>query len=418
MRHFLSALAVAIVVVACSSAAPTETPAPSVSPTPPSIAPTTPPAAPATPSAPPEPTAAPVESPTPSVTGGLPSTAPNPFTGESAWIAYWGGGVGLVHPDGSGDHHIARDFGPGELALPNWSPDGTRLVTTSRDTGDPGPGKPAMPLYEYDLANDNVRQLFGCTDECLYEDDYPAYSPDGRKVVFVRRLAPFVYSEAQGEEVPADCGLWIGDIASGEVTQVTSNTDPPCDQEYFPRWSPDGSRLAYWRDPYENGQPTGTAVFTISIDGSEEQRLTDPQMFAGDPDWSPDGQWIVFATYPLSEFNFVPKVSNLYRMHPDGSGIEQLTNYSLDQLRAAAPRYTPDGKSIVFTADIPEGGRYDQPYRHIWAIPADGGTPVVIAEQERIYTHPTWQPMPESALLTPAMGSDRAFRLGYGGVVT
>ena len=46
---------------------------------------------------------------------------------------------------------------------------------------------------------------------------------------------------------------------------------------------------------------------------------------AGDPDWSPDGEWIVYSTYPLGEFNFVPAISNLYRLRPDGTGTEQLT---------------------------------------------------------------------------------------------
>jgi Tol biopolymer transport system component len=327
----------------------------------------------------------------PTSAGALPSTAPNPFVGDPAWIAYWAGGVGLIHPDGTGDHHIGEDFDPGELALPNWSPDGSRLVTTTFYPEDAQSKELLLPhLYEYDLATEAVAELFDCGDECLREDDYPAYSPDGSKVVFVRRLPPLVYSEARGTEVPSDCGLWIGDIASGEASQITRNSD--CDEETFPRWSPDGSRIAYWRDPYSNGQPTGTAVFTINIDGTDEQRLTDPAMFAGDPDWSPDGEWIVFSTYPLMEFNLVPEVSNLYRIHPDGSGMEQLTNFGVDQLRATQPRYTPDGKWIIFIADIPADGQYDRPFRHIWAIPADGGTPVVIADEERIYTHATWQP--------------------------
>ena len=149
--------------------------------------------------------------------------------------------------------------------------------------------------------------------------------------------------------MPSDCGLWIGELNSGEVTQITSNTDPPCDREYIPHWSPDGAQLTYWRDPYENGQPTGTAVYVINADGTNEQRLTDPAMFAGSPDWSPDGEWIVFDTYPLHEFQCC-QVSNLYRMHPDGSGMEQLTHYETEDLRATQPRYTPDGAWIVFTA--------------------------------------------------------------------
>jgi WD40-like Beta Propeller Repeat len=114
--------------------------------------------------------------------------------------------------------------------------------------------------------------------------------------------------------------------------------------------SPDGKHITYWRDPYANGAPTGTAVYTIDRDGTNETQLTDPTTNAGDPACSPNGQWIVFSTYPLNEYNFVPAISNLYRIHPDGTGLEQLTHYDTSATRATIPRYTPDGKWIMFTA--------------------------------------------------------------------
>ena len=305
---------------------------------------------------------------------------PHPFAGETAWIAYYSGeGIGLIHPDGTGDHEVAADATPGEELLADWSPDGTRLVFTTR-------GGKTEPIYEYDLATKKSRQLFACEDPCL-GDDEPVYTPDGRRVSFIRALGPFVTSSTGEGEVPSDCGLWIGELDSGEVSQITSNTDPPCDREYMPRWSPDGTRLTYWRDPYKNGQPTGTAVFVMNADGTNEQRLTDPVMFAGFPDWSPDGEWIVFDTYPLLEFQCC-QVSNLYRMHPDGSGMEQLTHYTTEELRATQPRYTPDGQWIVFTSVTPEA-------RSLWAIPAAGGEPIILAPGG-IYTHGTWQPTPAS----------------------
>ncbi len=359
----------------CASAPPAVTPTAQSSPTASPMASTTPP-----PTATPEPPTA-----TPTGSPNRPTPGANPFAGEAAWVAYQsnrgvnGEGTFLVRADGTDDHQVAADFG-GALILPDWSPDGTRLVTTARDTG------AEEPLFEIDLATDTYRQLFECTDPCL-GDDEPAYSPDGLRVAFERAFGPFTPTG------PTDCGLWIGEIATGEVVQVTSNTDPPCDREYFPRWSPDGTLLTYWRELFANDQFVGTAVFTINDDGTDETRLTDPAMVAGEPDWSPDGEWIVFATYPLNSFNFEAKVSNLYRMHPDGSGLEQLTHYGVDQLRATQPRYTPDGKWIVFTAVIPETG-YDrgQAFRHLWAIPAGGGDAVLIAGDERIYTHGTWQP--------------------------
>ena len=307
-----------------------------------------------------------------------PESSLHPFAGDSTWIAYQTSrsgqeGVWLVHPDGTEDHQIAVDAAQQSL-LPDWSPDGGRLVFTTR-------GGSTEPLHEYDLAKDESRQLFECSGSCL-GDDEPAYSPDGRRVAFIRALGPFV---AAGP--PSDCGLWIGDRATKKVKQLTSNRKPPCDREYMPRWAPDGSQLVYWRQPDESGQSTTTAVFVIGANGGAERRLTTPDMVAGEPDWSPDGNWIVFATHPLHQFQCCEQ-SNLYRVHPDGSGMEPLTRFEGSELRATQPRYTRDGKWILFTQVTPSS-------RTLSALPADGGLVVAITTSG-IYTHGTWQPRSSS----------------------
>lgn len=312
---------------------------------------------------------------------GTPVAAPHLFAGNQAWIVYQTGGadgfdhLGLIRPDGREDHAIMVGRQGGQL-LPDWSPDGRRLVFTSR-------GGETEPLYEFDLATDEIRQLFACETPCL-GDDEPAYSPDGMQLAFIRALGPIVYSDALGGDVPSDCGLWIGDLASGAVAQITSNVAPPCDREYEPRWSPDGTQLTYWRDPYVEGKPTATSVYVVDAVGGNKRQLTDPAVSAGSPAWSPDGEWIVYSTYPLAEYQCC-QVSNLYRLHPDGSSVEQLTFFPDHMARATQPRYTPDGQWILFTHVTPQA-------RSIWAIPADGGEPVVIAPGG-IYTHPAWQPV-------------------------
>ena len=70
-----------------------------------------------------------------------PAPTPHPFAGETAWIAYQtyrtgadgvdADGIGLMHPDGTDDHPIAADVSDAQL-LPDWSPDGMRLVFTTR----------------------------------------------------------------------------------------------------------------------------------------------------------------------------------------------------------------------------------------------------------------------------------------------
>ena len=298
------------------------------------------------------------------------AVAPNPFAGSQDWVAYQTfrdgrEGVYLVHPDGSGDHEVDFGLDEGYALLPDWSPDGNRLAATTRD-------RFPETLVEHDLATGSSRELFSCEWPCA-GDDEPAYSPDGRHVAFIRYFGPF------DDDGPADCSLWVGEVATGTVHRVSDNER--CDREYFPRWSPDSSRLTYHRErPAANGWWT-SAVFTVRADGTDERRLSDFDLVGGTPDWSPDGDWIVFSTHPLG--TSPDRDSELFRVRPDGTGLQQLTAFR--SVRAVQPRYTPDGRWIVFTADRPR-------QRSLWALPAAGGTPVVLAHQERIYTHGTWQP--------------------------
>ena len=296
------------------------------------------------------------------------TTAPEPDGPLIAYQTNRGGeeGVWLVGRDGEGDRRIGADALE-EQGLPDWFPDGQRIVLTTR-------GGPTEPLYVYDLDSETTTPLFDCSDPCLGEDE-PAVSPDGTKVAFIRYLGPFV------DDVPSDCGLWIGDVASGEVEQLTSN--PGCDpRETSPRWSPDGTQLTYWLEQYSDaGEVTATAVFVMSADGTGVRQLTDWSINAGDPDWSPDGEWIVYSTHPLR--NYPSGVSNLFRMHPDGSGVEPLTDYPDGLTRASQPRYSPDGTEILFTLVTSD--------RDLAVIPAEGGAVEPITDGG-IHTHGVLQP--------------------------
>lgn len=300
------------------------------------------------------------------------AATPHPLAGDDAWIAYQSSrsgseGVWLVHPDGTEDHEIALDV-PGDHLHPDWSPDGTRLVITSRTDRD--------VLYVVDLVSDAGEVLFECTGECL-GDDEAVWSPEGTRIAFVRAMEPFV------EDIPT-CALFSGDVETGEVEQL-GEARSCANRETFPHWSRDGSRIAYYRGTYEGDQMTSSALYVFDVASRQETKLTRDDLFAGDSDWSSDDEWIVFATFPLNDFQCC-EVSNLYRIHPEGSGLQQLTTFETDELRATQPRYTPDGASIVFTAVTPSD-------RVPWVIPAGGGEPVAVAESG-LYTHPAWQPGP------------------------
>ena len=78
--------------------------------------------------------------------------------------------------------------------------------------------------------------------------------------------------------------------------------------------------------------PSQSSLFVSNADGSGEQKLTEGYLDYN-PVWSPDGQWIGFT----SERN---GSADLYRMRPDGSGLERVTDDPAYDDQAA---FSPDG---------------------------------------------------------------------------
>jgi serine/threonine protein kinase/Tol biopolymer transport system component len=97
-----------------------------------------------------------------------------------------------------------------------------------------------------------------------------------------------------------------------------------------------------------------------------------PGFSAGEVDFSPDGQWMVYITNPEHI---------LWRSKLDGSSRSQLT---FAPLQAHAPRWSPDGKQIVFMASRP-----GKPWR-ISLISAEGANPRELKEGESNQGDPTW----------------------------
>jgi Tol biopolymer transport system component len=108
---------------------------------------------------------------------------------------------------------------------------------------------------------------------------FPQYSPDGTRLTF---------------HVWRDVNVF--DVATRTLTPLTAE---PANGMY-PSWSPDGARIAFmsWR----NGR---TEIFTMNADGSDQRVLVSIGGYSAiDPRWSPDGSRIVFVRTSASEQNF------------------------------------------------------------------------------------------------------------------
>jgi Tol biopolymer transport system component len=307
----------------------------------------------------------------PSASASTGASAAHPLVGEEAWIAYQtikggGEGVWLIHPDGTDDHEVATDA-PAEHLHPDWSPDGTQLLFTSRGDKD--------DLYVWDVAAEKSTPLWDCADPCV-GDDEAVWSPDGLRIAFVRAMEPFQ------DDVPS-CALMLGDPASGHVKPITK-TVSCLDRPTFPHWSKDGTRIAYYRGVYEGDTTLSTALYVWDARTANETKLTEDTLFAGDSDWSAGDEWLIFSTYPLNDFQCC-QVSNLYRIHHDGSGLEQLTEETSDSRRFTQPRYTPEGERLVVTGVTDSA-------RELWVLPADASGDPIVVSRGGIYTHGTWQP--------------------------
>ncbi len=310
----------------------------------------------------------------------------SPIASEPGWLAYqyktnpndlFSIKVHLVRVDGSHDHEIATDL-PGAIRHPDFSPDGSRLAfdqLTSEES--------AGQIYTTRADGSDAKRISQCEiPRCEYGE--PAWSPDGSHIAISTGAGPI------SETGPARFGIAIVDVDSEEVTQVIDHRNSE-GQDRFARWSPDGKRLVFYRVSAESEEDWiagnyQTAVFVVNVDGSGLRQLTPWNMLAGDPDWSPKGDLIVFSTRPLREYPYGR--SELYTMRPDGSGMQALTSYGENGPRAIEPRWTPDGKAILYVRANQAGTT-----RQIWVIDRTGNTDVpVLTKDPSYFSHPVLQP--------------------------
>ena len=189
----------------------------------------------------------------------------------------------------------------------------------------------------------------------------PAWAP-GRRALF--------YTSYQ----PGNPDIFSHNLATGQRRVVAGysglNTSAAV--------SPDGTKIAMILS--KSGSPD---VWVCNTDGTGLKQLTRTPEDESSPCWSPDGQWICFAT-KIRERRALAKV-------PAGGGaVQRISTAGVSN--PTEPDWSPDGKWIAFTSQM---GDFN-----ICVVPAAGGTPVVLVAGE----DPSWSPNSRTLVYTRRTG--------------
>lgn len=142
-------------------------------------------------------------------------------------------------------------------------------------------------------------------------------------------------------------GHWQVWVSGPRLDRTKQLTLRPHDSGW-PVWSPDGRKLAFdsnRSDPNPGDTTQINDIFTMNPDGSGVTRLTNGKGVSTDAGWSPNGSLIAFA----SDRGDFPDRQGIYVMKPDGGGVRRITKLPVGYESDSAPRFSPDGKRIVFT---------------------------------------------------------------------
>ena len=233
------------------------------------------------------------------------------------------------------------------------------LATAVPATAQTPPPAPAQAPAPADAPN---RAFTGADLFGLAVATDPQISPDGRTIVYVRRSGDVMTDRLAGS-------LWLVDVASGRQTPFAASGSSP-------RWSPDGSRIAYAAGDGDRSQlyvrhlATGASARVTALPG-------DPGALA----WSPDGRRLAFLAdvagdapklgtapakpegakwaEPLQVIDRVtyqrdgsgevkPGRRHVFVVDADGGAARQLTYGAYDD--GGPLSWTPDGRTILFSA--------------------------------------------------------------------
>jgi len=284
-----------------------------------------------------------------------------------------------------------RSLGDISAHAATWSPDGGQIVFANGNDIYSVKSDGAQPRKLVTLAGrpqylrwspDGSLLRFSVYDLLFRSSSLWEVAPDGSNL---RRWLP-----DWNRPAAECCGNWTADgryfifqVTSNRTTQIWAMREKT---GIFQRSSHEPVQLTFGPLNYYGPVPSadGRRIFVVGEQrrGELVRYDTKTQQFvrylsgisAEAVSFSKDGQWVAYVTYPEGI---------LWRSKADGS---QRLRLSPPPMSAFLPRWSPDGKKIIFTGGIP-----GSPPK-IYLVSAEGGNPQKLLPEEQIENDPNWSP--------------------------
>ena len=199
----------------------------------------------------------------------------------------------------------------------------------------------------------------------------PQISPDGAQIFYTRQWVDKMNDSRESS-------LWIMN-AEGSKNRFLIDGSAP-------QWSPDGSRLAF----LAKGKPQGTQLFVrwMDAEGAVTQ-LTHVEKSPSNIRWSPDGKWLAFNMLVPEKDRWEIKLPS----KPEGAKWIESPKI-IDRLD-----YRRDRQGFL-----------EEGFRHVFIVPADGGTPRQLTSGDYDHNSPEWTPDGREILVSGLRAEDAEYQ--------